>query len=230
MLAAFAVYDGRAGTIGGKVVPRWLGEKPDWIGPHHFGYLSVLDLGDDMREVAAGEWLVGCNIAFDRKAVIDAGGFSKSLGRTGTGLALLSNEELELTRRIKATGRLEIYNPKACVEHVIPPERLTQAWFRRRAAWQAASDFITNEKDMGDAVEASADRLERHILAQASKKPPGFFDEKVAAEQFAADMEIIYDLVIVSLNGGVVRDLKKTGRRSFVSDFLGSLVRPWHAK
>jgi len=36
-----------------------------------------------------------------------------------------------------------IYAPKALVEHVIPSERLTQSWFRRRAAWQAVSDLLS---------------------------------------------------------------------------------------
>jgi glucosyl-dolichyl phosphate glucuronosyltransferase len=76
----------------------------------------------------------GCNIAFDKTTLMAAGGFSRS------------NDELEVMERIRATGRISIYEPAATVEHVIDPARLTREWFRRRAAWQAVSDFIQDPK------------------------------------------------------------------------------------
>ena len=94
-------------------------------------YLTIIDLGHELRELSAGEWLAGCNISFDRVSLIAAGGFSTRLGRMGSGSTLLSNEEIEASERVRAIGKLAIYTP---VEHVISPERLTPSWFRRRAS------------------------------------------------------------------------------------------------
>jgi hypothetical protein len=36
------------------------------MGKPSLGYLSLVDLGQELRELSAGEWLAGCNISFDR--------------------------------------------------------------------------------------------------------------------------------------------------------------------
>jgi hypothetical protein len=95
--------------------------------------LTVIDLGRELCELSAGEWLAGRNISFDMVSLIAAGGSPPRLGRMGSGSTLLSSEEIEASERVRAMGKLAIYTPKAVVEHVIPRERLTQSWFRRRA-------------------------------------------------------------------------------------------------
>ena len=57
---------------------------------------------------------------------------------------LLSNDETELINRMRKKGYVALYEPAAVVKHHIFPERLTKAWMRRRAAWQAVSDFLSN--------------------------------------------------------------------------------------
>jgi glucosyl-dolichyl phosphate glucuronosyltransferase len=150
-------------------VPRWTDEKPAWIGEPSLSYLTVIDLGRELRELSAGEWLAGCNISFGRVSLIAAGGFSTRLGRMGSGSTLLSNEEIEASERARAMGKLAIYTPKAVVEHVIGPERLTQSWFRRRAAWQAVSDLLS-ERELAPDLAAIA--LQR--LSQRSDGAPPF--------------------------------------------------------
>jgi hypothetical protein len=113
LLHAHAAFDGRAGIVGGPILPRWTDEKPGWMGKPLLGYLSIVDLGHEMRELSAGELLAGCNISFDKASLIAAGGFSTRLGRMGSGSTLLSNEEMEVSERVRATGKLVIYAPKA---------------------------------------------------------------------------------------------------------------------
>jgi GT2 family glycosyltransferase len=141
LLHAFAQYPA-AGCVGGRVVPRWLASRPDWLTNDLLGYLSLVDWGGRTREIRKGEWLAGCNIAYDRELLLAVGGFPRNLGRQGTGSNLLSNEELKVGERIKAAGKLIVFSPAAVVEHRIPAERLTKSWFLRRAAWQAISDYI----------------------------------------------------------------------------------------
>jgi hypothetical protein len=111
--------------VSGPIVPRWTDEKPARVDEPSLSYLTVIDLGRELRELYAEEWLAGCNISFDRVNLTAAGGFSTRLGRLGSGSGLLSNEEIEAGERVRAMGKLAIYTPKAVVEHVNPPERLT---------------------------------------------------------------------------------------------------------
>src|SRR5580704_885987 len=197
LLNAHAAFDGRAGIVGGPIVPRWTDEKPAWLGKPLLGYLSLIDLGHELRELSAGEWLAGCNISFDRESLIAAGGFSTRLGRTGSGSTLLSNEEVEVSERVRAMGKLAIYAPKAVVEHVIPPERLTQSWFRRRAAWQAVSDLLSEPE--------SAPALAAIALRRLSSRSygSGLFGSFRSAAALKRDMDLAYSLVTVTLCGGV---------------------------
>jgi hypothetical protein len=197
LLDAHAAFEGRAGIVGGPIVPRWTNEKPAWIGKPLLGYLSLVDLGHELRESSAGEWLAGCNISFDRESLIAAGGFSTRLGRIGSGSTLLSNDEMEARERVRAMGKLAIYAPKAVVEHVIPPERLTQSWFRRRAAWQAVSDLLS-EPQSAPALAAIA--LRRLSSRSYGSGPFGSFRSAAALKR---DMDLAYSLVTVALCGGV---------------------------
>jgi hypothetical protein len=72
--------------------------------------------------------------------LLKIGGFDENLGRKG--VQLLSNEELEATRRIRSLGYAPYYDPAVLVYHKVQPERVSQAWLRRRVAWQAISDAL----------------------------------------------------------------------------------------
>lgn len=139
LLAAFKAFP-RAGCVGGRIVADWLAPPPAWLDRELQGWLSIVDWGGAPREARRGEWLAGCNIAYDRNALMEAGGFPSALGRKGAGL--LSNEEVFVNEKLKSAGRGVVYAPHAVVHHKIPAERLTREWFLRRAAWQGVSDFV----------------------------------------------------------------------------------------
>jgi GT2 family glycosyltransferase/glycosyltransferase involved in cell wall biosynthesis len=221
LLHAHAAFDGRAGIVGGPIVPRWTDEKPAWMGKPLLGYLSLVDLGHELRELSAGEWLAGCNISFDRASLIAAGGFSTRLGRMGSGLTLLSNEEMEVSERVRAIGKLAIYAPKALVEHVIPPERLTQNWFRRRAAWQAVSDLLSEPELAPALAEIALRRLSRR---NQESQLFGVFRSAAALKR---DMDLAYSLVIVALCGRVEPERSSAAglARTGVVDKIGQVFR-----
>jgi hypothetical protein len=52
--------------VSGPIVPRWTDEKPARVHEPSLSYLTVIDLGRELRELSAEEWLAGCNISFDR--------------------------------------------------------------------------------------------------------------------------------------------------------------------
>jgi glucosyl-dolichyl phosphate glucuronosyltransferase len=205
IVRVFDVYPGRAGVVGGRVVPRWVTPQPAWLSDWLLRYLSIIDWGGEVRELNSTEWLAGCNIAFDKAALMAAGGFSRALGRIGSDLSLLSGEEVEAMERINGAGRISIYAPAATVEHVIDPARLTREWFRRRAAWQAVSEFIKDPERAALYAPVAGEHL-RSVHQSARRVPLGFFAATEDANEFKQDVGLTYDLVITTLNGGVNLD------------------------
>jgi GT2 family glycosyltransferase len=206
MLRTFDAYAGRAGAVGGRVLPRWTAPRPPWLPDSDLGYLSILDWGEETRPIHPREWLVGCNIAFDKEALASVGGFSGGLGRTGAGLSLLSSEEIDVIERMRHAGRLPIYCPDALVHHVIDPARLTRTWFRRRSAWQAVSEFIKDPERMAAYVPAAVAHLKSEIHDRSGGPAAGFFRATDDAQEFKHEAALAYDLVVSLLAGGAELD------------------------
>ena len=155
---------------GGPVRPIWMAEKPPWLTPALEEYLSVVDRGRFVRELDAGEWLAGTNIAFRKNTLKTVGGFDPTLGRRGG--SLLSNEEIKACNDIRALGFRTLYLPKADVQHVIHADRLTQAWMRRRFFWQAVSDVLIADSDKAPEGSGVAGSASLDILTFLSLLPP----------------------------------------------------------
>jgi glycosyltransferase involved in cell wall biosynthesis len=203
--AAFRLSEGggMVGIVGGRIDPIWTAERPAWLHDRLLGSLSVVDWGGVASRVAEPEeWFAGANIAFDAKALAMAGGFRTNLGRIGNGGALLSNEETELSKRIEDLGFLRVYAPLAKVDHLVPEERLTQAYFRRRAAWQAASDLVMQERtEWGGARAWEAVTHFIASLPSRDRTTRGLFVELEDPERVQAQMDAIYSFTLLALTG-----------------------------
>jgi GT2 family glycosyltransferase len=206
IVRAFEVAGERAAVIGGRVLPRWIGSKPTWLSDDLLKYLTIIDWGGRFRELPPHQWLAGCNITFDKSALAAVGGFSRALGRIGSGLSLLSNDETDVMEKINATGRISMYCPDAVVEHIIDPARLTQSWFRRRAAWQAVSEFIKDPEQTTAYAPAAAEHMRLVLRNGLRESPMGFFRRVEDPNEFKHDVALIYDLVVATLAGGVEID------------------------
>ncbi len=142
VIGAFEAHP-RAAVCGGKTLPRYTAApKPIWFYDELPRYLSCIDWGEEVRPLRPGEWIVGANMAFRRDVFDKAGRFDPALGRKGVG-SLLSNEEIALLRKV---GRDRVfYVPDMVVDHMVPDERITLEWFRKRVFWQAVSDALSGE-------------------------------------------------------------------------------------
>jgi glycosyltransferase involved in cell wall biosynthesis len=116
---------------GGQVQPRWDGEMPAWF-PVEFGwvvgcgYSGLPDTSTTVRN------FIGCNMSFRRMEIAGAGGFRIDLGRIG--LAPVGCEETEFCIRLirDRPGRQLRFESAARVEHYVPRNRMTWAYFRSR--------------------------------------------------------------------------------------------------
>lgn len=142
LVAGFTAPD--VAAVAGKVELDWPCARPVWLHDLALPFLSLVDWGSVARDLAPEEWVACANLAFRVQPLAGVGGFDVNLGRSGPGATLVSNEESKAIGRLRAAGGRVAYVPDAVVAHYVHPERLTQQWFRRRAAWQAVSDFLAD--------------------------------------------------------------------------------------
>ncbi len=208
LVEAYDAFGPELAVCGGPVRPRWGAPRPSWLGDEMLGPLSVVDLGPERRLVAEGEWLAGANISFRTEALRRFGGFDVALGRNGSGAALMSNEETELTNRIKAAGLLVGYEPRAAVEHWIDPARLNQAWFRRRAAWQAVSAYVLDPEARLAQRDQSWQAVKDYLLSRrpADRSLRALALEQESAGDFRWQVSAVYNAVSCLLAGLDERD------------------------
>ena len=217
----FGLSGPRVAAVGGRVLPRFVSPRPAWLADELMGYLSIIDWKGGLRELARNEWIAGCNMAFRRDRLADAGGFPLELGRCGSGTVLLSNDESAVVARLRDDGHAVVYAPEASVEHVIDPARLDRAWFRRRAAWQAVSDCIQDGVRSAESLHAAAQHVK---LAGRVGLPPvmrGRFEETVDPDIFRQEVALVYDMMRVALAGHVDGAPGTPGSRHGIADIAG---------
>lgn len=125
--------------VGGRVVPLWDGPRPRWLPATNgqlWAVIALLDYGT--APVKFGRRVpLGVNMAIRRAALERAGGFDVRMGRrAGT---LLGQEVREWCLRAHAAGLTGYYVPDVVVQHLIPRDRLTKAYFRRWFYWRGIS-------------------------------------------------------------------------------------------
>lgn len=128
-------------ALGGKILPNFEIDRPEWLRPELDQYISIMNLGEKDKEYQSLGFPYGVNMAF-RSKVFSTLSFATDLGRKGG--SLLSGEETELFMKIAQQGKI-YYIAKMCVVHFIPKERLTQEWFLSRAYAQGVTEVRKNK-------------------------------------------------------------------------------------
>jgi len=203
LAGAFVQFGEHANMAGGRVDPLWGAPRPHWLADDLLGFVSVVDWGGITRFAGKAEWVAGTNVAFRVDALKDAGGFSPNLGRTGSGHSLLSNDENDVIARMGAKGGRLIYVPDAVVEHLVPAERLTQTWFRRRVAWQAASDYLLDPVRQFNQASSYWNGVMDYYarLPPKFRNPRGLYVHQGDPEMFRMQISALYNFTIALLSG-----------------------------
>lgn len=122
-----------ADFLAGRIRPRWQTAPPAWLSPRLYGVLAVPDNGPTRCSIDGPDAAVtpiGANMAVRRHVIARVGSLRTDLGKlAGT---LQTGEDHEWLLRMLHAGFRGAYEPSAVVEHWVPSERLTRAYFR---AW-----------------------------------------------------------------------------------------------
>lgn len=126
------------GCAGGKILPKWEVKPPDWI-EQYWDYLSLLDWGDEVKELKTPE-IYGCNFSIRKSLIFEVGGFNPE----AFGDIWLGDGETGLLCKVLNADYKIVYTPEAIVWHVIPESRLTLEYMKRRFANEGACNSYTS--------------------------------------------------------------------------------------
>lgn len=133
-------------VFGGRIVPKFPAGTPDWITGPRFPARSQCFAAFEPRQ-GEGPYdgtAFGPNLAV-RTTLFAEHRFAENLGPAGGTYAM--GGETEYLWRLRDAGYRIIYVPSACVEHVIEPERLTQAALFKRARNAGRGDELRRAMD-----------------------------------------------------------------------------------
>jgi GT2 family glycosyltransferase len=133
---AFEQDDGLIG-VGGPVVPRW-GAERRWLADELLWMVGCTYRGH-RQEAGPVRNPLGCNMAFRRRELVEAGGFSVGFGKRGNALETCDETELSLRlAREYGPGRIR-HLPAARVHHFVPPARISWRLLVRRSLSEGLS-------------------------------------------------------------------------------------------
>lgn len=117
-------------VAGGRIVAEYPEGRPAWMSRWtEMPIANPMDFGSDVRPFPAGRVPGGGNMAFRCAGIASYGGFDPSLGRVNG--ELIGGEENDYFERLLRGGETIWYVPGAVMYHIIPPEKLTETYFRR---------------------------------------------------------------------------------------------------
>ena len=117
-------------VAGGRIIAEYVTGRPAWLSKYtEMPIANPMDFGDAVRPFPAGRVPGGGNMALRRSAALRYGGFDPSRGRVGRMLS--GGEENDFIERLMRGGETCWYVPGAVMWHIIPPEKLTESYFRR---------------------------------------------------------------------------------------------------
>ena len=148
MTSAFEKYS--CDGVGGRVLPQYPGNTPQWIkdNPRKIaGVVVISDFGEETKPFEESmERLIGANYAFKKKILVDNGGFRTDLG-PGQGT---TGEDTELVWRLLKKGKKIFYCGQALVWHPVDLERLKWKplanWHIQQGRFSARQEYEDSSK------------------------------------------------------------------------------------
>lgn len=117
-------------AIGGKILLKYLCEKPSWSNPYMASLFGFFDKGDKSKQFTT-DYFRGSNMSFRADLFQNYDAFNTKLGRVGR--QLYGNEEKELFFRLQSGSEKMWYVPQAVVLHLVPVERTSPDFIKKQA-------------------------------------------------------------------------------------------------
>jgi glucosyl-dolichyl phosphate glucuronosyltransferase len=130
-------------AFGGKIKPYLESPLPSWMSTYLMPLMSVIDLGDKVKEFKKNKYPIGANMGFSRLLIDKVGDFNIDLGRVGKNT--MGGEEKDLFFRIKKEKAKIYYFPKLEVQHVVPDARLTKPFIKKLALGIGKSERVRSQ-------------------------------------------------------------------------------------
>ncbi len=153
------------GAVGGEVIPVFVGGVSRW------GTLiyQPLKLRIDVGPIRSRQMLMGANMAFRRRALIEVGLFDPSVGRRGQ--LLLAGDENQPIERLRRQGFEIWFAPHARVFHQMPESRTTVGYALRHGFDSARSRVVTRTRGLDDAGTSALPFLLSRLVLNMLKLP-----------------------------------------------------------
>lgn len=119
----------QASYVGGKVIPKWEIDPPEWLTKEHWSAIAVADYGDKefVADINNRVCLLAC--AFKTDVVRSVGGYNTDLGVNGEQIG--GTEDAEISIRLWENGKTGAYLPRTWFHHIVKEIRCTKAYHRR---------------------------------------------------------------------------------------------------
>ena len=175
LLNAYNEYD--AVAVGGKILPIWLGAKPDYLPEELYWLAAITHEGFAEEKIVEVRNTFGPNMSFKKEVFQKAGLFNQNLGFARKGLTYIQAEEPEFALRMKRElGKGVVYNPKAIVYHKIPPSKVKVGVLLKRAYYQGYSKALLRRLNIStDSVATERSYLKALFLKYIPRRLKRFY-------------------------------------------------------
>ena len=157
--------------VGGKILPKWKTDPPEWLNADHWGPLALQDYGE--MPVLVNEerplCLAGANFSFRRGVFRDAL-FSPDFRRA---------QDMEFLVRFWRAGGRAIYVPDVVVIADVQDERLTKTYHRQ---WHATNGRFNSLMRLGELVGSDGQILDSVPSTVKLFEAPGFLYRELISE------------------------------------------------
>lgn len=151
----------------GRVLPKWEIEPPDWVLKLCYnGLLSLNDPVDDLIISPRDCNVYSCHQAIRRDVFFQSGGFNPE----NTAGEWIGDGETGLNIKIKELGYKFGFNGASIIYHIIPAQRMTQAYLNRRLANQGNCDSYTEYRKNQFSKQRLIKRIVGHFLRLVSEE------------------------------------------------------------
>lgn len=167
-----------ADLVGGRVLPRWPADPPEWLTRDHWSPLALVDHGEVPVAIDAEHpvCLVAANLALRRSVLDLVGGFAPDFGLVKDGVG--SVEDHELLLRVLRAGRKAYYDPRIVVHAEIQPNRLQRSYHRRWHTGHGHFHALLRSERMEQTTVGTLFGVPAHLYRQAVEDLVGWVRAK----------------------------------------------------